>query len=508
MGKDTTYKEPKNFSKSVGSGVKSVFGGQGRTYYVLEHKTSSEKHRAGESQEIIIDYIELGRDPNCQVYFGESFPTVSRRHAAITKDGENWVLKQLSEKNPTLINGKAVKKQWFLQNGDEIQLSYEGPKLGFLIPSNNSVGSIRLSKRLELFREQALRPYRQAITALSVIFVVALGLLSFIMWQQIKKAEELERVIDQYKKQLTEAVENAQRFEGNIDSLHQVIEGNTQAQGALKRQIDQLKGLVESSSRQVQPSEPATTGRPDANVRLNPLYPNIYFIRVDKIRISFQGNTQEETEYKWSGTGFLLKDKRFVTARHVIESWSFLNGSNPVNNQLNLIANNGGSVEAYFTAYSPDGSTIKFKTSDFTADRSGDVTETVNVDGNMLMIKRAPLGGGKDWATYKTRRRGIIDYDNNLSNNLEQQTRLHILGYPLGLGAEDIGNISPIYGNCIVSSNGLRNGLIYVTDRNFEQGNSGGPVFIKKNNRYIAIGIVSAGAGGSTGFIIPISATR
>ena len=77
----------------------SVFNPRGRKYYILEHKVSSKYHRAGEAQEIIVDQIEIGRDSRCQVRFDDNFSTVSRRHAAIIKDGDNWKLVQISKTN-------------------------------------------------------------------------------------------------------------------------------------------------------------------------------------------------------------------------------------------------------------------------------------------------------------------------------------------------------------------------------------------------------------------------
>lgn len=87
---------------------------------------------------------------------------VSRRHAAIVRDGENWKLVQLSQTNKTFLNGHPVTTEWYLQNGDEIQLSVNDPKLGFIIPqgAKAKTGSIALSRRLSLFRQQALRPYK------------------------------------------------------------------------------------------------------------------------------------------------------------------------------------------------------------------------------------------------------------------------------------------------------------------------------------------------------------
>ena len=69
----------RSFSGSVGSGMQSLMGNNERRYYILEHKVSSKYHRMGESQKIIVDQIEIGRDSRCQVRFDEDFPTVSRR---------------------------------------------------------------------------------------------------------------------------------------------------------------------------------------------------------------------------------------------------------------------------------------------------------------------------------------------------------------------------------------------------------------------------------------------
>jgi hypothetical protein len=82
---ETNYK--RTVAGSVGAGLGAVFNGSGRQYYILEHKTESLYHHAGESQKIIVDQVELGRDSACQVRFDESFETVSRRHAAIVKEG-------------------------------------------------------------------------------------------------------------------------------------------------------------------------------------------------------------------------------------------------------------------------------------------------------------------------------------------------------------------------------------------------------------------------------------
>ena len=189
MAQATTYK--RSMAGSIGAGMKSVFGGSGRRYYVLEHKVSSKYHKAGENQEIIVDQIEMGRNPSCQVRFDESFDTVSRRHAAIVRDGDNWKLVQLSQTNSTYLNGQKVEKEKYLRNGDEIQLSTNGPRMGFIIPEGDKglVKSIGLTARLNLFRKQALRPYKQAITAMACILVLCVGIGSYFIVKQHEMIE-------------------------------------------------------------------------------------------------------------------------------------------------------------------------------------------------------------------------------------------------------------------------------------------------------------------------------
>ena len=174
METQNSYK--RTVAGSVGAGVGAIFNGSGRSYYILEHKTSSKYHTAGESQKIIIDQIELGRDASCQVRFDESFETVSRKHAAIVRDGKNWQLIHLSNSNPTLVNGRPIQGSYYLQSGDEIQLSVGGPRLGFIQPQGKQglTSSIKLTERMNLFRQQALRPYRRAIWALSALLIAAI----------------------------------------------------------------------------------------------------------------------------------------------------------------------------------------------------------------------------------------------------------------------------------------------------------------------------------------------
>ena len=167
-----TYK--KTISGTIGAGMNAIIK-NAANYYILEHKVSSKYHKAGESQAIIVNFLELGRNKNCGVRFDETFKTVSRRHAAILKDGDKWKLITLSNTNSTFINGQKIDNEWYLQNGDEIQLSKNGPKLGFIIPDSSNATVLTIWQRIKLFNEQALRPYRTTLIIIGVMLLLMIG---------------------------------------------------------------------------------------------------------------------------------------------------------------------------------------------------------------------------------------------------------------------------------------------------------------------------------------------
>ena len=221
---------------SVGAGMAAVFNASGRQYYILEHKTESLYHHAGESQKIIVDQAELGRDSACQVRFDEAFETVSRRHAAIVKEGENWKIIPLSQTNSTIVNGVPIRGEQILNSGDEIRLSSRGPLMGFIVPQGKQslVSSIGMTERLSLFRQQALRPYKRALWAMAIILIFAIGgLVTWNILQAKKYDQELQvkqEQIEQVQQDLVQSVQDvlvsnagaAIQVHGQVDSLGDV----------------------------------------------------------------------------------------------------------------------------------------------------------------------------------------------------------------------------------------------------------------------------------------------
>ena len=101
-----------------------------------------------------------------------------------------------------------------------------------------------------------------------------------------------------------------------------------------------------------------------------------------------------------------------------------------------------------------------------------------------------------------------MPFDNELSVNLPITTKLQILGFPHGRGAEDMRAPSPISSHAEVAREGLDvDKTIMAANNNTEPGNSGGPVFVKKDNKYIVVGILS-GRKNEKGSIVPIKAAK
>lgn len=478
---------------SVGAGVSALFNGNGRRYYILEHKDASKYHKAGESQKIIIDQIELGRDSNCQVRFDETFSTVSRRHAAIVKDGERWKLVQLSKTNSTFLNGSPVENEWYLENGDEIQLSIGGPRMGFIVPAGKQslVSSIKMTERLELFRKQALRPYKTAIAALFVIIILLSCGGGYKIYDQ--------HVINQ------SLIAKQDSIKADNDTLRSRITATSTELSKSKSMIADLTSQIKQLRRRITPPPPPTT------IETDEMSKDVYFIQLMGYQITTPdgetgvvevGDTFLEEKVKgMSGTGFLLTDGTFVTARHVVEPWYY--GDDTLSVKLNLYSSNGSKIEALLYAVSPSGNHFELKTSVFKCNRSHDKMKSI---GDFKI--RNVSSDYTDYASTSVGSKGTLSYDSQLSTSLKMGEKLIILGYPLGLGVSSKG-VKPSYSTAEVARDGLADGgYILTTCTGFEHGNSGGPVFVERNGKKIVIGIVSAGAGRSTGFIVPISAVK
>ncbi|WP_298551438.1 FHA domain-containing protein [uncultured Parabacteroides sp.] len=541
----------RSFSGSVGAGMGALMGGAHKQYYVLEHRMSSKYHRAGETQKIIVDQIEMGRDPRCQVRFDDSFTSVSRRHAAIVRDGAGWKLVHLSKVNTTLLNGRPVTDEWYLQNGDEIQLSSNGPRMGFIVPQGDRsmIKNINFTERFSLFRQQALKPYKQMMVWMSVVFLLVIG--GFIGWsilnqQQNQKANEmLAGSIASVSARQDSAGVEAQKQLAAVSNQAQTaaqaaIQASQASQASTSQGINQLRSELvglksdlktareekaenESAKQSAVASEPVAS---PASASVAPAasgmtsyescFPYIYYIQLDKVEHTNKKGKTEVIDiiHRWAGTGFLLSDGRFVTSRRIIERWYFQVNGNLMDEDmrpLNKAVCNLEKVVAYFTAYSSTGDALTFTSDQFTCDRSADTYTVLRgplgglVKGARLRI--APSNGGKDWAYFQTAKKGGLKFDPSKSTSLGRGIPLTILGFPAEVGINSASG--PVYGSGVTANSGLDRGDIMTTNTSFEIGGSGAPVFaVSETGEYEVIGLISSMAEGLRGVVVPIAAVR
>lgn len=502
MGSQTTKPYRNTLSGSIGAGMGSLFAPGGKKYYILEHRVTSKYHRAGESQEIIVDNIELGRDPHCQVRFDESFKTVSRHHAAIVRDGDMWKLVQISKTNTTFLNGHPVRTEWYLQNGDEIQLSVNGPKLGFIVPTGkkSTVGSIGLTRRLSLFRQQALRPYKTAITVLSCFLVLCAFGGGYTVYEQYKKNQELyayihklEEIAEMQKKELEEEKKINIKMQQEVDSIKKNppkqiirIKESSNISEILEKYKNDIYYLV-SQVFYLKDGKATPVKLPTRNNKGQ---------TVDKDGNPTNDPNQIQYNYwGWSGTAFLLNDGKLVTARHCIQGWRFGGGSDEIYAQSRAISE-GGELVAQFMAISKNGNKIEFTSKDCVYDDRKDKLRSYTFeDGTTWKWYENQWGANNsDWAYYRTKIVGKLEADYESSTKLAAGTELHVMGFPIGLGTDNIESVSPIYTMVHTAIDGCNSAGNVIHTGGTDSGNSGGPVMICRNEKLYVIGLVSGKA--------------
>ena len=81
----------------------------------------------GQIQEFAEGSILVGRHPSCHVRFPADVTALSRTHAEIVRDGNQFRLVDKST-NGTFVNGKRI-TETFLKSGDVLAFAEGGPKV-------------------------------------------------------------------------------------------------------------------------------------------------------------------------------------------------------------------------------------------------------------------------------------------------------------------------------------------------------------------------------------------
>lgn len=546
-----TQNYKRTLAGSVGAGVGAIMNGSGRTYFILEHKNSSKYHQAGEAQKIIVDQIELGRADTCQVRFDESYETVSRRHAAIQREGENWKLIHLSQANPTLVNGRPINGTYYLQSGDEIQLSVGGPRLGFIVPQGRQAltSSIGMTERMNLFRQQALRPYKTALTVLSVVLILAIagaGVWIFKQDEVIKSQGELitaqTEKVNQVQTALDQANAEAARIKADVEAgkiakakADQLLSEQSSKISDLQNQLyasqKELNELINSSKSEEteevdsestnvkgNDSEIVSDDLVTASTDLKDYYDHIYTIKIDRIEVEYAGQRIDpgiQLSDVVCGTGFMLEDGTFITDRQNVQPWVYnIEGQwkEPWRELMAQFVACGADVIIHYRAYSTKGTgkPLTFVNTDFVVNEVGDADLVVEIKREFRKAWRTYFGVQiTEWTAKKyhmkvgvisktsrsyayIRNKGTygegIPYDAETSVSMSGGTEIQMVGYARKTNEH---NLTPQHFNDRTNVDDTQNGTIILQGQVGEAGYYGSPAFYKdEKGQYRIVGVM------------------
>jgi hypothetical protein len=481
-------------------------------FYTLEFLTDSKDHPAGSSITIKSHYITFGRDEACDVHFDANQSLVSRTHAAIERRSDKIVLVQLSDTNQTLLNGRPVNQEWALQSGDEIQLSPNGPRIRFQASAVKPI-SLGLTKRIQIFSQQALKPYKRAILILLLLFFMTTIIGVFVVREMRKKNIMLTDAYAEINKQTEEHKQALKRgdsvFIANQKSTTEKLADNNRQKEKMARELNDLKASIKKLQEKSVPASviPAITITKDSKPLLkmiDDVKNQIYFL---KIFLTIKGQLNREDV--GSGTGIMLKDGRFVTTRQCIQPWivADINANDKFKEQwllINWLYNNSpkGDVQVDIEVMSTDGKRIYLSGDKFIVDENRDLVYNIDVGyghGKIQLISEPST----DWAFVKVNDAPQTGIEPGFeeSTKIEPGAILHFISYAKQVedGKEQI---LPRHYELRAPVKEPEHGLLKVLDIDFREGNSGSPVFFEKNNHLVLIGILSL--HNSQGVVVPI----
>ncbi|MCF8231902.1 MAG: FHA domain-containing protein [Bacteroidales bacterium] len=471
-------------TQALTTGLKFMGGGNVQAY-TLEYLSSSKKHPAGTYETIVVPYIEIGRHNSCAVKFGEDDRTVSRKHAAIERKGNETIIRNLSNTNPTLVNGHPVNKQYYLNNGDEIQLSMEGPRMRFNV-SGTGTAKMGMTKKMNLVMQQAVRPYKTAAIGL-VVFILLLSAGGGYAILNLSKENQLMSGKIAQQQQITQSQADSIALMNQKNK--QLMANFTQTREEMTQKIEEERARLlkanQKLAEEIRKNQNSSTRYAEI---IEPLKGKTLAIFLERVKVMYQDKVVMDKQFdpQCMCTGFLIGEGTFVTARHCIDN--FLTK----NDFLNFSEHSGANTVLYFSARSFDGKiSFQFTNDEMIADYSKDEKVSVTYKGRTGVIRKPDYFSGADWAYMQTDVGGGMPSDPKLSASLKSGTELFVLGYSYGELYRKSGTMEPYFSTAKVALSGIQKGTINVTEAGFDGGNSGGPVFMLSEGSPKVIGIVT-----------------
>lgn len=397
--------------------------------FIIEFKTATQTRRAGEQVKFASDSVLIGRDAECQLQFDDSTPTVSRKHAKIVREDNRYKVVALSQTNATFVNGTPVSGEYYLNSGDEIKLSSQGPTIIFKQSPVAAAATQTTATKATAVNATANAPAKKGNSSLiiAIAAVVLLAIAGIAFW--MNKGDKVEEPV--------------------VQSIEEC-------------------------------------------------YSSIYYIKVNDI--SVYDNSRNlvftyNTEDKISGTGFMLKNGKFVVSRRVVEPWIYNEGGLVGYDQDNRAWNYGDlttlgyEIIANCTAYTSAGTSFQFRNTD-----CGKSEET-NAKNDWMTIAKA-----EQLSTVAG-----LEYDAEWGNNPKYGTECTLVGYLKGVDVQKL-QISQ-FSNAVNVSELNNNQVIELSSRRWSEGLSGSPALVLINGRWTVVGILSNSYNSQRDIVVPIGNT-
>lgn len=408
--------------------------------FILEFKTATASQKVGDQIKISEDVAEIGRENGCRVQLDESCATVSRKHAKIEKDGDRYKIVALSQTNSTYVNGAPVKGERYLNNGDELKFSSQGPTVIFKVNDPRATVAVDPTSTRAT---QNVNTQRNAAPAAAATTPAA----------PAKKS--------------------------NMPLILGIVAAAVIAIGAA---IFLLGGKKEEPQQEV-----VEVKAPE----IETIYKSIYYIKINDISVYGVNNalvTTLTTVDEMCGTGFMLSDGKFVTAKSVVQPWHVIDGvvgSDATRSwTYKELAAAGYTLVSNCTAYTSAGTSFKFSDTDC-----------------------IPSQDGTDWVTLAKADQlatvGGLNCDAEWSLAPQYGVECQIAGY---LPNSDIQKLEPnAYKNAVNVTELNKDNLIELSSQRWQRGLSGSPVVIDKDGQWTVIGIMTNSNQITRDVVVPIA---
>lgn len=132
-------------------------------YVELFDSDTAEPKRIDLNREV----TRLGRAPDNEVLIDADAAVVSRHHAEIRKNGEQFVITDLKSFNGTLVNGQRITAAVTLCGGDQIQLGAGGPILRLIDPAHPAPPPQQIREGLQSSAQASVPPEFRQIAAMA-----------------------------------------------------------------------------------------------------------------------------------------------------------------------------------------------------------------------------------------------------------------------------------------------------------------------------------------------------